>query len=67
MDQSVPAMRVSVYEGMRWFEISIGFARLFVRWFSRYALVKKITVHWAKIMEAVGVFSAFGKIRGFAD
>ena len=60
-------MRVSVYGGMRWFEKSVGFAWLFVRRFCGAALVKKIAVHWAKITEAVGVFSAFGKIRGFAD
>ena len=67
MDRSVPAMRVSVYGGVRWFEISVGFARLFVRRFCGSALVEKIAVQWTKIMEAVGLFSAFGKIEGFAD
>ena len=67
MDRSILAMRVSVYRGMRWFEKSVGFARLFVRRFCGAALVEKIAVQWAKIMEAVGVFSAFGKNGGFAD
>ena len=60
-------MRILVYGGMRWFQKSVGFARLFVRRFCGAALVEKIVVQWAKIMEAVGVFSAFGKIEGFAD
>ena len=57
-------MRIFVYGGMRWFGKSVGFARLFVRRFSRCALAEKTVVQWAKIMGAVGVFSAFDENGG---
>ena len=60
-------MRILVYGGMRWFQKSVGFARLFVRQFSGCALEEKTVVHWVKIMGAVGVFSTFGENGGLSE